>query len=132
MGYKDGTGLHFSGRSKWVIKPAGYQVFPGDVEDHFCKLQDTVRECGAIGVEHRLISEGIVAFVEKKPGADVAVQELRRHARSLTSYMRPHHYVLLEPGQMPLNRVAKVDYLRLQEMARVEIQRLRSRGGWDS
>jgi hypothetical protein len=31
--------------------------------------------------------------------------------------MRPLHYILLEPGQMPLNRAAKSDYLRLRELA---------------
>ena len=40
--------------------------------------------------------------------------------------MRPLHYVILEPGAMPLNRAAKSDYVRLQEMARMEAARL----GW--
>ena len=31
--------------------------------------------------------------------------------------MRPLHYVLLEPGAMPLNRAAKSDYVRLRESA---------------
>jgi acyl-CoA synthetase (AMP-forming)/AMP-acid ligase II len=58
--------------------------------------------------------------------------DLRRHARSLTSYMRPLHYVILDPGAMPLNRTAKVDTVRLQEMAKGEVARLRERGRWDS
>ena len=36
----------------------------------------------------------------------------------MASYMRPFHYVLLDPGQLPLNRIAKIDYVRLSEMAR--------------
>ena len=35
--------------------------------------------------------------------------------------MRPRHWIILEAGQMPLNRVVKPDYLRAQEMARQEI-----------
>jgi hypothetical protein len=46
--------------------------------------------------------------------------------------MRPRHWILLEPGQMPLNRVVKPDYLRAQEMGRQEIAQLRARGEWDS
>ena len=46
--------------------------------------------------------------------------------------MRPRHWIVLEPGQMPLNRVGKPDYLRAQEMARQEIAGLRARGEWDS
>jgi len=46
--------------------------------------------------------------------------------------MRPQHYVILEPGAMPMNRTAKVDVTRLQQMARDEvakctISQLRSR-----
>jgi acyl-CoA synthetase (AMP-forming)/AMP-acid ligase II len=131
MGYAAPDGLHFSGRAKWVIKPAGYQVFPGDVEHHFSELESQVASVGVIGCEHRIWSEGIIAFVEKKPGAELSESDLRRHARSLTSYMRPLHYVILEPGAMPLNRTAKVDVIRLQEMAREEVARLRERGRWD-
>jgi acyl-CoA synthetase (AMP-forming)/AMP-acid ligase II len=132
MGYVDEAGLHFSGRARWVIKPAGFQVFPGDVEHHFSELESKVASVGVIGHEHRIWSEGIIAFVEKKPGADLTEAELRRHARSMTSYMRPLHYVILEPGAMPLNRTAKVDVTRLQEIARDEVARLRARGRWDA
>ncbi len=117
MGWRDAAGLHFSGRAKWVIKPAGFQVFPGDVENHICALSDKVASCGVVGVDHPLWVEAIVAFVEKRPGVDLAEAELRRHARKLTSYMRPWRYVILDAGAMPLNRVAKVDTLRLKQMA---------------
>jgi acyl-CoA synthetase (AMP-forming)/AMP-acid ligase II len=130
MGFRDGAGLHFAGRSKWMIKPAGYQVFPGDVEDHFCALSGKVSQCGAVGVEHPIWMEAIVAFVEKAPGADLTATELRRHSRKLTAYMRPLHYVILEAGQMPLNRVAKVDMLKLKELAEAEILQLKARGRW--
>jgi hypothetical protein len=46
--------------------------------------------------------------------------------------MRPLHYVILEPGAMPLNRTAKVDVVRLQELAKHEVARLRERGRWDA
>ena len=87
---------------------------------------------GVVGHEHRLWSEGIIAFVEKQPGASLTEAELRKHARRLTAYMRPLHYVILEPGTMPLNRSAKVDVARLREMARDEVAKLRARGRWDA
>jgi fatty-acyl-CoA synthase len=131
MGFVDESGLHFSGRAKFVLKPSGYQVFPGDVEAHLSLLTDKVANAGVVGHEHRIWGEGIIAFVEKKPGAGLVEAELKKHARSLTSYMRPLHYVILEPGTMPLNRSAKVDVIRLQEMAREEVAKLRERGRWD-
>jgi len=89
MGSLDAEGLHFNGRAKWVIKPAGYQVFPGDVEEHICALSGKVASCGVVGVPHPIWVEAIVAFVEKRPGADLTEAELRKHARGLTSYKRP-------------------------------------------
>lgn len=132
MGFVDGDGLHFSGRAKFVIKPAGYQVFPGDVENHVCALSDKVAACGVVGVEHPIWVEAIVAFVEKRAGVELTEAELRRHARSLTSYMRPLHYVIVEPGGLPLNRVAKVDTLKLKEMAEAEVQSLGGRHRWQT
>jgi acyl-CoA synthetase (AMP-forming)/AMP-acid ligase II len=132
MGRVDEHGLHFSGRAKWVLKPAGYQVFPGDIETHFSSLAGKVANIGVVGHPHRRWSEGIIAFVEKRPGADLTEVALRKHARSLTAYMRPLHYVILEPGAMPLNRTAKVDVVRLQELAKEEVIRLRERGRWDA
>jgi len=122
LGYKAADGLHMSGRAKWVIKPSGYQVFPADVEAHICALSDKVASCAVVGVEHPVLSEAIVAFVEKKPGAQLSVPMLEKHARALASYMRPWHYVILETGRIPLNRVAKADYVRLREMAKREVE----------
>jgi fatty-acyl-CoA synthase len=132
MGYQGEAGLHFSGRAKWVIKPAGYQVFPSDVEDHICALTDKVASCGVVGVAHPIWVEAIVAIVEKRPGAELTEAELRRHARSLSGYMRPLHYLILEPGQMPLNRVAKLDTLKLKELAERRVEELRRSGRWES
>jgi len=132
LGYKDAAGLHLTGRAKWVIKSLGYQIFPGDVERHICTLAEKVTNCVVVGVAHEVISEAVVALVEKKPGVELNRKELDRHARGLPSYMRPRHWIVLEAGQMPLNRVVKPDYLRAQEMARQEIAVLRERGEWDS
>jgi acyl-CoA synthetase (AMP-forming)/AMP-acid ligase II len=132
LGFKDAAGLHLTGRDKWVIKSLGYQIFPGDVEAHVCNKDEKVASCVVVGVAHAIVSEAVVAVVEKKSGVELNRRELDRHARSLPSYMRPRHWIILEPGQMPLNRVVKPDYVRAQEMAREEIAKLRASGEWDS
>jgi acyl-CoA synthetase (AMP-forming)/AMP-acid ligase II len=131
LGSVDGKGLHLAARAKLVIKPKGYQVFPAQVEDHFCEMRDRVASCGVVGVEHDVFSEGIVAFVEAQPGATPSIEDLERHAGGLASFMRPLHYVVLEPGTLPLNRVSKTDYVVLKERAQAEVARLRQSGGWD-
>ena len=117
MGSIHADGLHMAGRAKLVIKSGGYQVFPGDIENHFCALEH-VASCAVVGVEHPILSEAIVAFIERKPGAELNLQMLEKHARGLASYMRPRSYVLLNVGEIPLNRVAKADYLALRERAK--------------
>ncbi len=131
LGYRDEQGLHFSGRAKWVIKPKGYLVYPAQVEDHLCELRDKVATAGVVGMDHDVWVEAIVAFVEQKPDVDLTPAELEAHAQGIAAYMRPSHYVILKPGGLPLNRVAKTDYVRLHEMAKEEVARLRAEGGWD-
>lgn len=132
LGFRNATGFHLTGREKWVIKSFGYQIFPGDVERHICALAAKVANCVVVGVEHEIVSEAVVAVVEKRPQAGLTRKELDRHARGLPTYMRPRHWIILESGQMPLNRIGKPDYVRAQEMAREEIAALRERGKWDS
>jgi acyl-CoA synthetase (AMP-forming)/AMP-acid ligase II len=131
LGSADSKGLHFAGRAKWLIKPAGYRVFPGEVENTICALDAKVASCGVVGAPHEVRVEAIVAFVEKKPGIELTVAELKRQARNMAAFMRPSHYVILEPGQMPLNRTAKIDYVKLSEMALEEVARLRAVRRWD-
>jgi acyl-CoA synthetase (AMP-forming)/AMP-acid ligase II len=131
LGRRSPRGLHFAGRARWVIKPRGYLVFPGDVEAHFARLTDQVGAVAALGVEHKIFTEAILLFVERKPEAALDVATLKHHARGMASYMRPLHYVITGAGQLPLNRVGKTDYVRLEAMAREEVDRLRKERKWD-
>ena len=132
LGVKDATGLRLAGRAKWVIKSFGHQIYPGDVESHIALLTGKVASCVVVGAPHEVVAEAVVALVEKKPGAELDDKELSQHARTLPPYMRPRHWIILESGKMPLNRLAKPDYLRAQQIALEEITRLRAEGEWDS
>ena len=46
--------------------------------------------------------------------------------------MRSRHWIVLESGALPLSRIAKPEYLRAQEMVRLEIAELRASGEWDT
>jgi acyl-CoA synthetase (AMP-forming)/AMP-acid ligase II len=102
------------------------------VEQHFAELDSDVAACGAVGQPHKLLGEAIVLFVAPRAGQNVSRARLEAHALGIASYMRPTHYVLLEPGGLPLNRVGKCDYQRLKQMATGEVERLQSLGEWDS
>ncbi|MCA9231030.1 MAG: AMP-binding protein, partial [Planctomycetales bacterium] len=125
------NGLIFSGRSKLVIKPKGYQIHPAQVESHFAQLKDQISICGAVGASHHVFSEAVVLFIEMKPEIQLTREQLEQHALGIASFMRPLHYVLLEPGAFPLNRISKIDYVKLSELAQQETEQLRAQGGWD-
>ena len=133
LGYYDNEGLHFSGRSKLVIKPKGYQVFPDDVAKHITeKLKDKVSNVAIVGVEHEIFTEGIMAFVETIEGKTVSIDEVMEVCKDIASYARPSHVEILPNGEMPLNRVAKTDFMDLKEKSKEIIIKLRKEGKWDS
>ena len=132
VGYYDGKGLHFSGRAKLVLKPKGYPVFPEDVERHtHDKLRDRAAQVAVLGVEHEVFSEGIMAFVECMEGKTITPAEVLAACGDISAYSRPSHVVILKAGEIPLNRVAKTDYLTLKARAAAIVEELRSRGAWD-
>jgi acyl-CoA synthetase (AMP-forming)/AMP-acid ligase II len=69
--------------------------------------------------------------VEKKPDTDLTVNEVHAVCKEMASYKRPSHVEILQPEQMPLNRVAKTDYVVLKSRAQEIVADLRSKGGWD-
>lgn len=132
LGSYDEKGLHLTGRQKLVIKPKGYQVFPGEIEEFVMEaLKDKIENIGVIGMPHEVFSEGIVLYAEKKKGKDLTVKEIEEVCKGLAAYKRPNLIVVLEYNDMPLNRVNKTDYQALKNMADKDIKRLREAGGWD-
>lgn len=134
LGYYDDEGLHFAGRSKLVIKPKGYQVFPDDVETHIAgKLKGRVTTVACVGVEHEVFSEAIMIFVDPVDAETLPTpDDVMAACSDIAAYSRPSHVVILKPGEMPLNRVAKTDYMVLKERAREIVSELRAAGQWDS
>lgn len=133
LGTYDETGLHFAGRAKFVIKPKGYQVFPPAVEEFLMsKLKDKISGVAIVGAQHEVFTEGVVCYVERKPGAEVSEEDVYAAAKEMAAYKRPSHVVILDEGALPLNRVAKMDYKILHDMAEKETQELRVQGKWDS
>ena len=124
--------LYLSGRRKFVIKQKGYNVFPNEVEEHIAKL-DGVDMVDVIGVKHAVFDEGIFAFVRLQKGSDLTAGRIMDHCREIAAYKRPQHIEVWPHGQeFPLTRSAKIDKLKLVDMAEDIIGRLRSEGKWDA
>ncbi len=129
LGFKDEKGLHLAGRSKFVIKPKGYQVYPPEIEDYVARLPE-VSLAAVVGARHEVFSEGIVLFVELKKGKKISAEKIMAHCKDLTSYKRPNLIVFLD--EIPLNRVDKTDYKELQAIVGKYVEEERKKGGWDS
>ncbi len=128
-GYK---ALYLSGRKKFIIKQKGYNVFPGEVEEHIAQMEG-VDVVEVIGMKHQLFDEGIFAFV--RPGADISLssEDVMEHCKSIASYKRPQHVEIWPPDkELPLTRSTKVDKLKLMELADPIVENLRNKGKWDA
>ncbi len=134
LGSYDDQGLKFAGRSKFLIKPKGYNVFPTEVEDHIERaLKGKVGTVAIVGVPHEVFTEGIMAFVEKAKGVDeLSVDDLESAMKDIAAYKRPSHFEIVDSGEIPLTRIGKTDYMILQTKGKDIAKKLRSEGKWDA
>ncbi len=132
LGSYDDTGLHFSGRAKFIIKPKGYNVFPTEVEDFIERsYKDRISNVACIGVPHEVFTEGIMAFVEVKEGVQLSIEELEAAVKNIAAYKRPSHFEIVKAGEIPLTRVGKTDYMILRDRGKEIAEKLRAEGKWD-
>ncbi|MFX1577097.1 MAG: class I adenylate-forming enzyme family protein [Promethearchaeota archaeon] len=134
LGSYDDQGLHFAGRSKFLIKPKGYNVFPTEVEDQIERaMKGKVGTVAVVGVPHDVFTEGVMAFVEKAKGVkSLSIEELEIAVKDIAAYKRPSHFEILESGEIPLTRVGKTDYMILQTNGKEIAEKLRKVGKWDA
>lgn len=74
----------FVGRSTEMIKRAGINVSPAEVENVLL-LHPAVAQAGVVGVPDRERGELVIAFVVPEPAASVTREELVAHCRSVAS-----------------------------------------------
>ncbi|MBN1959710.1 MAG: acyl--CoA ligase [Deltaproteobacteria bacterium] len=132
LGRYDERGLHYASRVRFVIKTKGYQVFPAEIESFIAGcFPSLISAVGCVGVPHEIYGEAIVAFIELASEQEINNAELSSRMLDIAAYKRPSHVVFLKTGEMPYNRVTKIDVLELKHRAEAEIKRLRKQGKWD-
>jgi long-chain acyl-CoA synthetase len=107
VGYRDEDGFYYLvDRLTDVIVKGGYKIYPREIEDVLCQLDD-VLEAAAVGVPDPEKGERVCAIVVPRPGQQVSEEALRQHVqRSLAKYKHPHHYLLWEA--LPKGTTGKV------------------------
>jgi len=124
--------LYIKGRKKFMVKQKGYNVFPDEVAAFISQMSE-VKDVHVVGATHRFFDEGVVAFVKKEDDTNLSEQEVLDYCKGIASYKRPQHVVLLVAGEeFPVNRVGKIDLIRLTEQANCLVEQLRNNGGWDA
>jgi long-chain acyl-CoA synthetase len=108
LGYLDADGyLYVVDRKKDLIIRGGFNVFPRDVEEALLE-HPSVAAAGVVGRPDDAHGEEVVAFVEPKPGREIATDELVAWAKERIGgykYPREVHAV----GSLPLTPVGKID-----------------------
>ena len=82
LGYLDDDSyLFIVDRKKDLIKTSGYQVWPREVEEAIAS-HPSVMDVGVAGVPDDIKGEVVKAWVGRRPGANLAADELRAYCRA--------------------------------------------------
>lgn len=111
------------GRGSVCINTGGEKIHPEEVEAALLR-HDDVFDTAVVATPHERWGEQVTALVQRRDGAAVSEDELRRHVRSLiANYKVPKeiHFV----DTVPRTAVSKVDYRATSDLARELVQRQR-------
>jgi acyl-CoA synthetase (AMP-forming)/AMP-acid ligase II len=107
--------LFFHGRIDDMIKTAGANVAPGEVEAVLRAIPGVV-QVHVTGVRDETRGAVVAAVVVPEPGVHIAVDDVRGVAiQELSSYKVPRTILVIEAGDLPMMSSAKVDRRALLE-----------------
>ncbi|MDY7545251.1 class I adenylate-forming enzyme family protein [Glaciimonas sp. CA11.2] len=107
--------LQFVGRNTEMIKRAGINVAPAEIEE-LLQQHGAVALAGVTGAPDADRGEMIVAFIVPVPGMEVSCEELQAHCRAIaSSYKVPNRIEICEA--LPVTATGKVLRRELKAMA---------------
>jgi acyl-CoA synthetase (AMP-forming)/AMP-acid ligase II len=113
--WRDGL-LYFHGRGGDMIKTAGFNVAPAEVERVIDALDD-VMYVGVVGVPDPVREQIVGAMVALKPGSDATVATVRAAvSEQISSYKVPTRWLLVDEADFPMSVTGKVDRTRVREL----------------
>ncbi|HLG88499.1 MAG TPA: class I adenylate-forming enzyme family protein [Alphaproteobacteria bacterium] len=117
LAYLDEAGyFHFVGRESEMIKRAGINVSPAEVEDAL-QRHAAVAAVAVVGAPDSRRGEVIFAFVVPVSGREIDAEALRAHCRSrLSSYKVPDRIEFCDT--LPVTKTGKLFKRELKEQAR--------------
>jgi long-chain acyl-CoA synthetase len=117
LGYLDESGFMFIvDRTKDVIKPSGFQVWPREVEEAIAS-HAAVAEVSVAGVADPYQGEAVKAWVVLAKDANATAEEIRAHCRERLAAYKVPRYVEFRDA-LPKSTVGKVLRRMLRDEAR--------------
>ena len=112
LGYLDSDGyLFIQGRNVDVIKIAGYNVFPNEIEKEANKVKGVISSCAvyADNISHPYIT----LFVETSLKDKKLIDDIYKHLKQvLLHYSIPEKIILVD--KLPLTKLGKIDKTKLK------------------
>ncbi|KMY53335.1 hypothetical protein AC623_04455 [Bacillus sp. FJAT-27231] len=104
--------IQIVGRKKDMIKKAGKQVIPSEIEQLLTELE-VVEKAVVLGVPHSVLGEQVVAFIVNKE--EIQLREIHTYCRErLASFKVPDQFFVLK--DIPLTQ-GKIDKVTLRKKA---------------
>jgi acyl-CoA synthetase (AMP-forming)/AMP-acid ligase II len=111
--FDDAGHLHFTGRENAMIKTAGSNVSPAEVESVLDSMPDVLHSF-VVGLPHPVRGEVVAAAVVPCHGTRLSVETIVAHARrNLSTFKVPTVIRLLGEDELPMLPTGKVDRQRL-------------------
>lgn len=108
--------LYFKGRLGEMIKTAGANVTPSEVESVLMGFAE-VKAAFVVGVADATRGENVAAAVVPEPGASIDVAGLRARVKAqLAAYKVPRHVLVAELGALPFTDSGKIEKRKLRAM----------------
>jgi long-chain acyl-CoA synthetase len=106
-------------RKKDVIIRGGFNIYPRDLEELLLQ-HPAVAEAAVIGIPSEAMGEEVMAYVVKRPKAEVTEAELIAYCQErLAKYKTPRYIKIV--GHMPKNLIGKIDKKALRAQAEKEV-----------
>jgi acyl-CoA synthetase (AMP-forming)/AMP-acid ligase II len=116
-GWFDEAGhLHFTGRASTLIKTAGSNVSPAEVESVLDSMPEVLHSF-VVALPHPVRGQAVGAAVVPAHGAELATAALMAHARqNLSSFKVPTVVLMLSEDKLPMLPTGKIDRAALVAM----------------
>jgi fatty-acyl-CoA synthase len=126
LGVFDAEGfLSIVGRRKEVIRSAGENIFPAEIERALL-THPMIREAGVVGIPDPHWGEAVVAAVVVRDGATLGAEDIIAHVRTqLAGFKKPKHVCFLTE----LPRTAASQQVHKPLLREIVLERLAGRNG---